>query len=267
MFAMTPKSRVVFVHALNELKKDIAPVVKGLLVNHSLAIKPEGASPCAYLMCTVILDEELPWIAAGPKQPILQALIDLNGATLMGSGSTNTFNGDRPPINDATPANQIYPPPPSSANNNLPQTTTNTSSEATTSPSKPAAPRPRITKPRPKPTEQGSNALKRRLVQSGESSEENEHVAKQARPAPRSTGMVETSSSPISHVETPLLDVESSLSAGTGSVETLPETRPPASEVAPSVSKSEMVAEPVEKVQNGEASMDVDSNVSESLAD
>lgn len=215
MFAMTPKSRVVFVHALNELKKDIAPVVKGLLVNHSLAIKPEGASSYAYLMCTVVLDEELPWIAAAHKQPVLQAPIDLNGTSQMRSGGNGTDNGDRAPIDDATPTNQSLLPslsstrnttvslgsglngPTSNTNDKLLQTTTNTFQDATITPCKPVAPRPKITKPRPKPAEQGSGALKRALVQSGESSEENEHVAKRARPAPRNTGLVDVSSSPL----------------------------------------------------------------------
>lgn len=61
-FAMTPKSRAVFVHALNKLKNDIAAVVAGLLVNHSLAQKPADSEPYKYLTCTVVLDEELPWI-------------------------------------------------------------------------------------------------------------------------------------------------------------------------------------------------------------
>jgi hypothetical protein len=230
MFAMTPKSRVVFVHALNELKKDIAPVVKGLLVNYSLAIKAEGAY--AYLMCTVVLDEELPWIAAAPEQPVLQAPIDLHGASQMGSGGTGMVNGDGPSIDDATPANQnllpasnsthMTSPPrvtssnvPSAANdNNLPTSITNTTPGVANLPTKPAAPRHKITKPRPKPAEQGSGALKRGLVQSRESSEENEHVAKRARPAPRSTGVVEASSSPM-QVDLPSRETQSKVAMPT----------------------------------------------------
>lgn len=67
---MTPKSRVVFAHGLNELKKDYVSVVEGLLVDHCQSQRGLDANPRVYLTCTVVLDEEMPWIAK-PRLPQL----------------------------------------------------------------------------------------------------------------------------------------------------------------------------------------------------
>ena len=205
MFAMTPKSRVVFVHALNELKKDLAPIVKGLLVNHSLAMKPADAPPYKYLMCTVILDEELPWSNEIPKKPVLQAPFEDGQVEQGETVDNNMLTGDMPRTDLLTSIEQAEPllldgdsgqPPSISGVSDgsaatgalkFPSVAVNTVPNSINTPTKPAAPRPRVTKKRPRQTEQPLNALKRGLVQSVENFHDNGPSAKRAHPVPTVT--------------------------------------------------------------------------------
>lgn len=64
-FDMSPKAKGLLIAALEQIKAEAKNVVAELLVDRSQLVRGPNDRPREHLICTEVLDEEMPWVVAG----------------------------------------------------------------------------------------------------------------------------------------------------------------------------------------------------------